>query len=340
MVIIYHSKKCLEDKIVKQYYNKYTTFYTRKQANKKPVGYSDSPMKPFLLMKKIKEMDLSYLFQINNNFPPFQDSDFQIAHTEDYIKNFFYDESETVRSNGLLRTEEFASTIRFTNSSLYHAQKYAVESPSCITFSPTSGFHHATPLRGSAFCTFSGQVISAVKLYREKGIRTAWIDMDGHRGNSIEDSRRFVPDLNDAIPVGMNLNPVRSTNLEYLEDLDMGLERIAEEVLAGRIHSICFAQGADSHEWDRLSFDDTSLSTEDWIKAHQMVFESVKTMSQQANKHIPLTISLFGGYREDDYDSVLNLHLGTLISGMEILSGVKPKYKLKDDPYQEKIFLV
>ncbi len=71
-----------------------------------------------------------------------------------------------------------------------------------------------------------------------------------------------------------------------------------------------------------------------------MVFELVKTLSQKVNKHIPLTISLFGGYREDDYDSVLNLHLGTLISGMEILSGVKPKFRLEDDSHQERIYLV
>lgn len=312
------------------YKNQYHTFYTKKQAVRKPVGYSRSPMKPFLLMKHIEELNLGHYFTLHDEIPPFTELDFQIAHTPEYVRNFFEGISPDADSNNLTWSRALAETVRYTNSSLYHAQKYAVENPGCITFSPTSGFHHAVPHSGRAFCTFSGQVISAVRLFREQGIRTAWVDMDGHFGNSIEESRSFVSELNEAIPPGMNLNPTRKKDRTYLQDLEEGLEKIKESVIQGSIDSICFAQGADSHIWDDLSFYDTRLPTPEWVEAHRLVFQKVKEICTTLGKPVPLTLSLFGGYRNTDYTSVLNLHLGTLLSGLEILSGVESTLVLKD----------
>lgn len=49
---------------------------------------------------------------------------------------------------------------------------------------------------------FSRQVIAAVKLYKELNVSGAWIDLDAHFGNNIEDSRYIVQSLNKAIPIG------------------------------------------------------------------------------------------------------------------------------------------
>jgi len=312
------------------YLPKLVTFYTENQAVREPVGFSRSPMKPYLLMNKIEGETFSKYFEVQDNFPPFSEEDFQIAHEEEYVKDFFDGISPAAGSNGLTWTPEFAETVKYTNSSLYHAQKYAVENPNCITFSPTSGFHHAIPEEGDRFCTFSGQVISAIKLYREKDICTAWIDMDGHDGNSIEESRDFLPELEIAIPEICNLNPRVKGRMSYLKNLSEGLDVIANEVLDGRIHSICFAQGADSHSDDELAPPTTSVGTQDWVEAHRMVFQKVKEISEKMGKPIPLTISLFGGYRDDDYESVLNLHCMNLISCLEILCGVDLKFGLED----------
>jgi len=321
------------------YSSKLYTFYTEQQAIKEAVGLSRSPMKPYLLMEKLKKSSLSDFLEVHSNFSAFSNEDFEIAHEKNYVEEFFDGIDPSASSNLLTWSRAFADTVRFTNSSLYNAQKYAVENPSCITFSPTSGFHHAVPISGRAFCTFSGQVISAVKLYREKGTRTAWIDMDGHTGNSIEDSRKFVPELNDAIPIGMNFNPRRKSNQTCLEDLSMGLQEIKEQVLQGNIDSICFAQGADSHIWDDLRVQETMLNTTDWVTAHSMVFQAVKELSDTLKKPIPLTISLFGGYRKNDYDSVLNLHLLNLQSCLEILCGVDRKYEFREVLDNRRIFL-
>ena len=321
------------------YNSKIYTLYTENQAIRERVGTSRSPMKPYLLMEKIGNSKLSDSFTIQSKFKPFINEDFYLAHEPNFVDDFFKGIDPSASSNYLRWNKTFAESIRYTNSSLYHAQKYAVENPNSITFSPTSGFHHAIPSEGRAFCTFSGQVISAVKLYREKGIRSAWIDMDGHFGNSIEDSRYFVPDLNSAIPEGMNLNPKKGNGYTCLESLSLGLEKIAEEVKNGRIDSICYAQGADSHIWDDLRVQETMLNTEDWITAHRMVFQTIRDLSTTIGKPIPLTLSLFGGYRDDDYDSVLNLHILNLQSCLEILCGEKPKYVMEEVLAKKRILL-
>ena len=48
------------------YNKKISTFYRIEQAIQSPVGYSNSPMKPYLLMNKINSMNLSSYFEIKN----------------------------------------------------------------------------------------------------------------------------------------------------------------------------------------------------------------------------------------------------------------------------------
>ena len=315
--------------------NKITTFYTKKQAITKPIGFSHSPLKPYLLMEKMKKSGLSKHLDIQSKFSPFENSDFEIAHTSSYVENFFNGVEPSATSNGLDWNKKFAESVRYTNSSLYHAQKYSLDNPECITFSPTSGFHHAHPESGSAFCTFSGQVISALKIYRDTNltkkygtpIKTAWIDLDGHFGNSIGDAQRYTSDIKKAIPEGFNLNP-SGYGTTYLENLKLGLEKIANAILQDEIQSVCFAQGADSHEEDDLG---GQVGTNDWIKAHEMVFEMIKNVSITRKKAVPLTLSLFGGYRQDDYESVLNLHMKNITSCLNILGGNSLIFNIEDD---------
>ena len=302
-------------------------------------GLSISPLKPKILLNRLMELKLMENFSLEDGFLPFNDEDFFIAHNEEYVEKFFLGDPNYTKLNGFRWSREFAETIRYTNSSLYNAQRYSILNPNCITFSPSSGFHQATPYGGMYYCTFSGQVISAIKLYNEMGIKTAWIDMDGHLGNSIEESRDFVKDLNSAIPKGLNINPGMYGDKSYLEDLKEKLHILEEEILKENVNSICFAQGADSHEWDDLAPSDTRLSTVDWIYAHRMVFEKILEISRKRDKPVPLMISLFGGHRENDPNSIIHLHIMTLLSALEILSGIKSKYKLEEEIKEKKIYL-
>ena len=61
--------------------------------------------------------------------------------------------------------------------------------------------------------------------------------------------------------------------------------------------------GADSHEWDQLG---SQCTTDEWLQAS----ESVYSMLGQSlhGRRLPVTLALFGGYRDDHPESVLGLH--------------------------------
>ena len=84
-----------------------------------------------------------------------------------------------------------------------------------------------------------------------------------------------------------------------------------------------FCHGADSHEWDFLG---GGLTTAEWIQCSRMVYNFIKELQEETNKQIPLSLCLFGGYRSDDYDSVLSLHTSDLIECLNILCGQNINY--------------
>ena len=85
-----------------------------------------------------------------------------------------------------------------------------------------------------------------------------------------------------------------------------------------------FCHGADSHKDDDLGY---QLTTEEWLKCSRMVYGMIKRVSEKRRKQVPLTLSMFGGYRTDDYNSVLSLHAADLISGLNILAEEPIEYK-------------
>lgn len=277
-------------------------------------------------------------------FAPFQKEDFQIAHTKEYIEAFFSGQEPLCSSNGLKWSEELVRSITYTNSSLYHAIKHAIENPGQICLSPVSGFHHARPTNGGGYCTFSGQVIASVKIFREIGKRGAYMDLDGHFGNSIEDSRGGVAFLNEAIPEGFNFNPA-SSGKAYIKDFQKCLDRLDQAVRKEQIDYVVWCHGADSHEWDDLG---SQCSTEEWLLCSKLFYEWARQLKQP----LPIILTLFGGYREDDYNSVLSLHAADFVICLNTLCGqaigylpeVKPKlneYKSGtelENPEQGKLF--
>jgi acetoin utilization deacetylase AcuC-like enzyme len=285
---------------------------------------SKSPLKPELVLSELERLGVREALDLRT-FPPFQRSDFLEAHTKPYVEDFFAGRAPLCSTNSIPWSPELAESVRYTNASLYHAQRAALENPRQITFSPTSGFHHAVPHRGNGFCTFSGQVISAVKLYRELGVSGAWIDLDAHFGNSIEESRDSVRDLNQAIPPGCNLNPL-GTHAEYLENLRVGLAQLKQRFLKNEIHWLAFAHGADSHQGDDIG-GQGQLTTQEWITASQMVYRWLKELDYDLGRPIPLTLSLFGGYRHDDYDSVINLHVADFLTCLQELVSDKWQFE-------------
>lgn len=294
------------------------TFYTEKQVCFDAIrerSFSQSPLKPYLLMERINNSELSASFEIHDDFEPFKFDDFALAHTKTYINNFF-NKTGNYESNHVPWSENLAESVCYTNSAMYQAIKHSISNPEQLCFAPVSGMHHATPNAGQGFCTFSGQVIASLKLYDELGLSGAWLDLDGHFGNSIEDSRAFAPRLNKAIPWDCNVNPV-GYNETYVDDFKTKLERVRRRILEGKIHYVVFAHGADSHIDDDLG---GQCDTAHWLSCATIFSHWVNKVSEEIGRPLPVTLALFGGYRSDDYTIVLNLHLASIIRCKELMT--------------------
>lgn len=290
-------------RIIQVFYNTFQVLNQDSTSN-----YSKSPLKPKLLLEFIKKQRMSHAFNVRDDFQPFENEEFLLAHTPEYVHNFFSG-TGNCSSNSLAWSEQFADSVRYTNASLYNSIRHALIYPQEICFSPTSGFHHAGPNGGSGFCTFSGQVIAATKLYRYYGVKGCFLDLDGHFGNSIEDSRNYVKDLNKSIPKGFNFNP-RGHNSAYVNDLKNFLyNTLKPALLNGDIDYVVWCHGADSHVDDDLGH---QCDTEHWLKCTKIFVKFIKEIDKLRGFPIPISMALFGGYRRDDYDSVLALHTADL----------------------------
>jgi acetoin utilization deacetylase AcuC-like enzyme len=303
------------------YKEKINLVYRKEMVSKHNVGSSKSPNKPRYLLEFLAKNRLDSYFTPFENWEPFTEEDFYLAHTKNYVDSFFAGIGTLASSNGLKWNSQFADSVRYTNASLYYAIEQSVIHPEIVQFSPTSGFHHANPDRGSAYCTFSGQVIASIKIYNEYKLKGAYIDLDGHFGNSIDDSKSFVKNLNEIIIY--NINPSNS-HATYLKNLAQELSILEKDLLSGNVNYVVFCHGADSHEWDDLG---SQCTTEEWIYCSELVYTMIKSVSEQLNRNVPLTLSLFGGYRDDDYNSVLSLHTADLCKCLDILCGQSIKYK-------------
>lgn len=56
-----------------------------------------------------------------------------------------------------------------------------------VAFNPSGGLHHAMPDRASGFCVFNDPVI-AIKAMVAKGLRVAYVDIDAHHGDGVQDA--------------------------------------------------------------------------------------------------------------------------------------------------------
>jgi acetoin utilization deacetylase AcuC-like enzyme len=299
--------------------SKIKTFYTDKQVcfdSIKEKSFSKSPLKPYLLMQRFAEKGYDNLLDIDGDFEPIKKEDYYIAHTKSYVDNV-YAGTGNCTSNSLPWSKNLVESLPYTTGSLYAASKWAIEHPEQIAFAPVSGMHHAQPEHGSGFCTFSGQVISAIKIYQETGKVCAYLDLDGHFGNSIEDTRKFNPILNKAIPKGCNINP-NGDNAIYVDNFYNRLLELEEKIYNNEVHYVVFAHGADSHSDDDLG---GNCGTWFWLECANAFAHWVNKVSEKMGKRLPVVLALFGGYRKDDYNTVHDLHIKSILKCSNVIYG-------------------
>jgi hypothetical protein len=298
-----------------------------------PSIFSNSPQKPKLFIEHLNKLGLDLYFQIHHQWNPFTIDDFKLIHDSYYVDAFFNGKKPLCESNNMSWSKEFSETVKYTNASLYHAILESIQSKT-ITLSPTSGFHHAMPNKGLGFCTFAGQVLASYKLYKEFGFVGAYIDLDGHYGNSIEDFKEHSS-VSDVVSqsIKFNINP-KYNHREYINDLKESLEELKLALLNNEIHYVVFCHGADSHEYDDgwNGNEKGQCTTEEWVECSSIVYSFIRDMKVKYNKDIPLCISLFGGYRQDNYENVLNLHAKDIIQAINIFynSNIEDKLEITE----------
>jgi acetoin utilization deacetylase AcuC-like enzyme len=275
---------------------------------------SKSPLKPKLVMEALQNGKLGDKIKVHSDFAPLTQKDYNIAHTDRYVEAFLEGERPLCSSNSIPWSEKLVSTVGYTNASLYNAIKFAVDNPNSLSLSPTSGFHHATPNRGVGFCTFSGQVIGSVKVWRDTGKVGAYVDLDGHYGNSIGDSLAYCDDTSKAIK--HNINP-DGINDDYIESFEKQLAKLETDILFGKVDYVVWCHGADSHIDDDFAMT-AKVDTERWLRCSDIFFDFVVKM-RSMGRNVPVVMCLFGGYRADNYDFVIDLHKQDIEKGMEKL---------------------
>lgn len=308
--------------------NKIVAYYNSLQVLQENIALSESksPLKPKLVMEDLMKIASKYV-EIKSDFKPFIKEDFYIAHMKNYVNEVFnFNQSGKKLASDIPWSNELVTSLTYTSASLYRAIKHSIMHPEDLCFAAISGMHHAIPECGLGFCTFSGQVIASTKIYRQLGKVGCYLDLDGHFGNSIENSRSFVHDLNLSIPKGFNFNPV-GYNDDYVRVLKNFLYgSLTDAFLNNKIDYVVWCHGADSHTFDDLG---GQVDTEHWVECSKIFWQWVKHMDIILEKPLSVSFALFGGYREDDYQSVINLHISDIITGINTcIDGANIEYKL------------
>ncbi len=266
-------------------------------------GYSRSPLKPSLWLQHAMDSALRPYLRVCSDFAAVDARQLRQAHTKPYVDAFVSGEPRALAEssrNGWC--EAYRDSVMVKVGALVAACDEAVRLPGRMVVSPTSGDHHAQPHRGVGFCPIAGQVIAALEMHRRYGAVTAWVDLDEHFGNALRDGRTFAPGLAEA--VAFNINPV-GVHVDYLVDLRRNLSQLEAALVAGEVDLVCVGHGADSHEWDSLG---GSVTTTEWMEAARMVYATVRRAAERRGRAVATVTSFFGGYRDDDYRSVLELH--------------------------------
>lgn len=261
-----------------------------------PYNPSNSPSagKPALvvdLFKNYKEVE------IVSNFRPLTVDEICLAHDRDHVQAVL----DCKKNNGFdNKLESIAKSLHWTNSSMYHAAKYAFENKT-VTMSPTSGFHHAEYDQCMGFCTFNGLMIASIMLHNNDGAKKVGIiDFDAHYGNGTDN-------IIDRLKIDYVKHMSFGDSADYFKEnnwFDVWLNHLEKSILQGFLGCdiLLYQAGADPHIHDPFG---GYLTTEQMRRRDEIVFKTVKHMN------IPMAWNLAGGYQRP-IEKVLALHENTL----------------------------
>ena len=179
-----------------------------------------------------------------------------------------------------------------------------VQSGQLVAASLSSGLHHASPSRGSGYCTVNSLAIAALVAARE-GQRVVILDLDAHCGGGTDAYLRKYPELANLIthidvslssfdrytPQGERSHLEIANKDNYLDAVERALTKLKE----ARPDVVFYNSGDDI--WPQVS-------PEIVRQRDQAVAAVLRGQST------PCVIVMAGGYGADE--DIIPLHLGTL----------------------------
>lgn len=273
--------------------NPMRVFYTPKMVAQSH-GFSPSAAKPAPVVASWRRLGLPLEVIAPT---PMSVEQLSATHDPDHVADVLAGR----RANGFGNTDRhIASTFRFTNGAMLSAASYAVQHRTAVS-APCSGFHHASYLSTSGYCTFNGLVATAMAL-RSQGIaRTVGIlDCDNHYGDgttSLIEHHRAQGWIRHFTAGDEFHRP------SQVPDFVRALERALTDMEGCDV--VLYQAGADPHIDDPLG---GWLTTEQLRERDAQVFEGLEA------RRIPVAWNLAGGYQVESDGSIpriLEIHDNT-----------------------------
>jgi acetoin utilization deacetylase AcuC-like enzyme len=264
-------------------------FYDKKQCIDENVGYSPSAKKPKLVVQAWKQMYPITIKKIR----ALSIDEIAVAHDKDYVKGIL---NGTIKNGFGNKSLNVAKSLQWTTGSFLcasiHAYLHKVN-----TFSPTSGFHHASYSYANGFCTFSGLTIAAIILKKQYKVqRIGILDLDSHFGDGTSNtiSKTNSEDFITHYSLGY-YDIQQHNNAEWLENLPNLIRQNFTDC------DILFYQaGVDCHEDDPM-VQSGCFTTEQLYIRDKIVFSTCIELK------IPVVTNLAGGYQKP-MQKIIDLH--------------------------------
>jgi len=172
-----------------------------------------------------------------------------------------------------------------------------------VAVAPCSGFHHAGYAQATAFCTFNGLMVAAMKLKSEGLVDDVGIlDFDMHYGNGTED----LIEYHNARSWIEHYTAGRVyTKARWADDFMARIPEFVEEMRDCDV--ILYQAGADPHINDPLG---GFLTTQQLRERDKIVFETANKLG------VPIAWNLAGGYQVDISGAIpdlLEIHNNTML---------------------------
>lgn len=272
-------------------------FYDERQSVTSNESFSPSAEKPAKVLESWKKLGIP--FDICS-FDPLTVDEIAMAHDRNYVDRVLSLEICNGFGN---KSPQVAAALPWVCGSMVAAALHSYTTGE-LSFSPTSGAHHASYYSGSGYCTFNFLVIAAIKAYQAGAARIGILDLDCHYGNGTADIINHL-NLNfiGHYSFGEEVFGRGTTSYEWLNRLSDIVRRYK------KVGLLIYNAGVDAHIDDPLG---GFLSTEQMAKRDMIVFKAAKHLG------LKVCVSLAGGYqvdRDGNISKVLALHDTTFKAG-------------------------